>query len=55
MLNGHSLGEAEEESEEGQEQVELHNLRLYQINFKLYLSDSAIPRNFFMRLALFGQ
>jgi hypothetical protein len=28
MLNGHSLGEAEEESEESQ--VELQNLRLYQ-------------------------
>jgi hypothetical protein len=27
MLDGHCLGEAEEECEEGQEQVELHNLR----------------------------
>jgi hypothetical protein len=35
MLDCHCLGEAEEECEEGQEQVELHNLRLYRIDLNL--------------------
>jgi hypothetical protein len=44
MLDCHCLGEAEEECEEGQEQVELHNLRLYRIDLNLILSDFLIPQ-----------